>query len=431
MAQTSIHIEPCNIGSSERHNLRSKELDYIRPELSHLNESWTVQEIAPCLEEIKTRYKATTGQNMQKKATPIREGVVVIEQGTSMQQLKDFADRLRERWGIKTIQIHTHKDEGYAPEDRPGEWKPNLHAHMIFDWTDDTGKSLKLKKQDLAEMQTMLAECLSMERGVSSDRKHLNSIQYKAMKEAEKVMELENRAKRAKEITAHLPELEEDYREALEQYDTARNDLDQAAQHLQELKKDIRNTELKKSATKAGKAILGAIERTFSSKQVENMREEINSLKTENKAIKQQTARQLDTVKENANRLVQQKENEVSELKEELKAVQSYFPTMENAGKNIKQLRKLGVADEHIPGLLLGRELKYSGNLYDVEHRHTHQVENVSIRIAPSTKGGMFVWLNSKNVTEFFRELWLSLRQTMGLNREQNRNNERRGGFHL
>lgn len=97
MAQTSIHIEPCNIGSSERHNLRSKELDYIRPELSHLNESWTWQEIAPCLENIKTRYKATTGQNMQKKATPIREGVVVIEQGTSMQQLKDYAAKLQER----------------------------------------------------------------------------------------------------------------------------------------------------------------------------------------------------------------------------------------------------------------------------------------------------------------------------------------------
>ena len=73
MAQTSIHIEPCNIGSSERHNLRSKELDYIRPELSHLNESWPGQEITPCLENIKTRYKETTGQNMQKKVTPICE----------------------------------------------------------------------------------------------------------------------------------------------------------------------------------------------------------------------------------------------------------------------------------------------------------------------------------------------------------------------
>lgn len=38
MAKTCIRVEACNIGSSERHNLRSKELDYIRPELTHRNE---------------------------------------------------------------------------------------------------------------------------------------------------------------------------------------------------------------------------------------------------------------------------------------------------------------------------------------------------------------------------------------------------------
>lgn len=368
---------------------------------------------------------------MQKRATPIREGVVVIEPGTSMQQLKNFAEQLHARWGIKTIQIHTHKDEGYTPEDRPGEWKPNLHAHMIFDWTEDNGKSLKLKKQDLAEMQTMLADCLGMERGVSSDRKHLNSIQYKAMKEAERVIELENRAERAEKITAHLPELEEDYREALEQYDTARDNLDQAAQHLQQLKSDIRNTELKKTATKAGKAILGAIERTFSSKEVERLREEVNDLKRENNTQKEQYSREIKITNENNSRERRQKEIEISELKDELKEIQKHFPTMENAGKNIKQLRKLGVPDEHIPGLLLGHEQKYSGGLYDIEHRHTHQVENVSIRIAPSTKGGMFVWLNNKNVTEFFRELWQSLQQALRLNRGQNQENSRGHGFHM
>lgn len=126
---------------------------------------------------------------------------------------------------------------------------------MIFDWTEQFGKSLKLKKQDLTEMQTMLAECLNMDRGVSSDRKHLNSIQYKAMKEAERVMELENRAERAEKITAHLPELEQEYSAALENYEIAREQLDQAAERLQGLKKNIRNTELKKLDTKAGESV--------------------------------------------------------------------------------------------------------------------------------------------------------------------------------
>lgn len=115
---------------------------------------------------------------MQKKATPIREGVIVIRQDTTIEQLKGLADAIEQRWGIKTLQIYTHKDEGHT--DSEGAWKPNLHAHIVFDWVNhDTGKSIKLSKQDMAEMQTMVADCLQMVRGESSDIKHLGAIQYK------------------------------------------------------------------------------------------------------------------------------------------------------------------------------------------------------------------------------------------------------------
>lgn len=112
MAKTSINVRACNIGSAERHNLRSKELDYIRPELSYRNEQWSEMKIADVLEDIREKYRQHTGQSMQKKATPIREGVVVIEDGTTLRQLQDFAERIEERFGIHTFQIYTHKDEG-------------------------------------------------------------------------------------------------------------------------------------------------------------------------------------------------------------------------------------------------------------------------------------------------------------------------------
>lgn len=75
MAKTCIRVEACNIGSSERHNLRSKELDYIRPELTHRNEQWVECSIAEVHRDITEKYKEATGQGLQKKATPIREGV--------------------------------------------------------------------------------------------------------------------------------------------------------------------------------------------------------------------------------------------------------------------------------------------------------------------------------------------------------------------
>lgn len=179
MSKTSIHIEPCNIGSSEQHNRRLKHLDYVRPELSKLNKSWVgVADLPAHLERLRTLVKNKTGRAMQKKATPIREGVIVIRQDTTIEQLKGLADAIEQRWGIKTLQIYTHKDEGHT--DSEGAWKPNLHAHIVFDWVNhDTGKSIKLSKQDMAEMQTMVADCLQMVRGESSDIKHLGAIQYK------------------------------------------------------------------------------------------------------------------------------------------------------------------------------------------------------------------------------------------------------------
>jgi hypothetical protein len=112
MSATSINIQPVK-GGSEIHNFREKDLSYVRSELSHLNESWTIDSISNRLSDIKERYQNNTGQRMQKKATPIREGVIVIEPGTSMDQLRDFATRCEERFGIKTFQIHMHKDEGH------------------------------------------------------------------------------------------------------------------------------------------------------------------------------------------------------------------------------------------------------------------------------------------------------------------------------
>ncbi|EXZ16748.1 mobilization protein, partial [Bifidobacterium adolescentis] len=55
MGATSIHVQAVKPGS-EIHNFREKELDYVRPELSHLNESWVGDSISHRLESAKQRY---------------------------------------------------------------------------------------------------------------------------------------------------------------------------------------------------------------------------------------------------------------------------------------------------------------------------------------------------------------------------------------
>lgn len=252
--QTSIHVQPVK-GGSEQHNKREKELDYVRTDLSHLNEYWEKDTQTDRLENIKSRYLMSTGQKMQAKATPIREAVVVIKPETTMDDLKRLSDAYRQRFGIDTFQIAIHKDEGYPK----GEWKPNLHAHLVFDWTNqETGKSLKLNRQDMVEMQTITAEILQMDRGVSSDKQHLTAQQYKSFAEEAKLKKLQ---------------------EQKEQEEKKRKQI--KAQQEADLKAYNTKKAVKEAAKSASEGIKGFFGQSSKDKQ-------IKALQSENKSLREQ-----------------------------------------------------------------------------------------------------------------------------------------------
>ena len=226
IAKASEHIKPCNIAQCERHNRRDedyiKSLDpariYIDLALTHNNEIY----VAPGLEGVslqqyydyqKVLVKEKTGRAMQEKdveykdkngktrvrkgSSPIREGVVNIKPDTKMDDLLNYVNRVHERWGITAIQIHIHRDEGHYenPADK-STWKPNLHAHIIWDWIDhQTGKSFKLKAEDMSQIQDILAETLEMERGTRKEETgldHLERNDFILAKQRKQSAELDN-----------------------------------------------------------------------------------------------------------------------------------------------------------------------------------------------------------------------------------------------
>ena len=193
MAQTSIHFQAVK-GGSEEHNKRTKKLDYVHHELSSQNDYWQSDTQEARLAFVTQNAKAKTGRKMQAKATPIREAVVVIEDTTTMDDLKKLAKRFNDRFGINVFQIAIHKDEGYK-KSKDGI-KLNLHAHLVADWTDhESGKSLKLNRNDMAEMQTICAEVLGMERGKSSEKQHLSAIQYKIAAEEQRAEAIKSKTR--------------------------------------------------------------------------------------------------------------------------------------------------------------------------------------------------------------------------------------------
>jgi hypothetical protein len=181
--KTSIHIKPVS-GHSEQHNNRKIIPDYVERSKMPLNESKVFKGIDNTFLEIKAKYEQNVGQKMQAKATPIREGVVVIKVDTTMADMERLAQAYEREFGIKTIQIHIHRDEGHTTEQ--GEWKCNNHAHMVFDWTNEQGKSVKMGKKEMSQMQTITAEVLGMERGedkMNTGREHLEHKVFRELAE--------------------------------------------------------------------------------------------------------------------------------------------------------------------------------------------------------------------------------------------------------
>lgn len=190
MPKTSSHITACNIAASEAHNKREKELDYVRKDLTHLNESFSFIDHSLQTEEaaIKREVKDNTGRKLQKNAIPIKESCVVIQDSTTIDDLKSFCEECRKQFGIIPLQIHVHRDEGHVNSQT---WKPNLHAHIVWRMYDENGRNVRLKRTDLSEMQDIAARCLNMERGKKSNKKHLSSLQFKIEMETKRLEELQ------------------------------------------------------------------------------------------------------------------------------------------------------------------------------------------------------------------------------------------------
>ena len=295
--KTSINIKPCNIGNSEAHNRRLaqylarilKEKFYIRTDLMAKNEAWVAPELGKNsltdrYDQIAAMVKEKTGRAIQTKerirvnkktggvtvvrgCTPLKEGVVVIKEDTKMEQLQRFCEVCKQRWGITALQVFIHRDEGhYGIPGNNATWTPNFHAHIVWDWMNhETGKSCKLGKEDMSEMQTLLAECLEMERGSSKEitgKKHLERDDFIIAKQKQEA----ERAKAEKEAAiADRKKAEAEREKKVEAIDEAKSKIERLDEETRikerissELDGEIAEKR-NKANTESGNAILSGI----------------------------------------------------------------------------------------------------------------------------------------------------------------------------
>ena len=238
MSKTGINFERCNVVSAQLHNERDaaylesvkasgKATYEIFDDRTATNKHWTSKAYAgktleQILEDCRERYRRAVGQEPQEQDrvrkvkdkktglfrevttagwSPIREGVCPVKEDTKLQDFNPLIRHLAAK-GVHVISIDIHRDEGYQ-DPVAGERKYNYHAHIIADWTDhETGKTAKLNKDDMSEVQTVLADALGMERGESKEvtgKDHLTPAQQREKAAAEHAaqLEAENKARQA------------------------------------------------------------------------------------------------------------------------------------------------------------------------------------------------------------------------------------------
>jgi hypothetical protein len=208
--------------------------------------------------EAKERYEQKVGQKVQDKFAPVREGVILIAPHHTADDLMKLGQKLEQKFGIKTIQVYCHKDEGHY-EKETGKWKANLHGHMVFDWTDhQSGKAVRLNKMDMSKMQTLIADELGLERGEKSDKKHLNSLQFKIKQEEENlkgVYNLDKGLSQAFSIIKQSEGLEKEFGELTRQKNMVFEDVEQSLKMFQRellrIERDMEQMERKHDWTKS------------------------------------------------------------------------------------------------------------------------------------------------------------------------------------
>lgn len=442
--KSSIHIKPCNISSSEAHNLRT--LEYMRnigeskiyliPELVADNEHWINPRLGDYdlqthYDDIKQMVKAKTGRAMQEKererktksgkiikvagCSPIREGVLLIKPDTTLEDVCRFGEECRERWGITPLQIFLHKDEGHWLSGKPdaedkesfqigGKWfKLNYHAHIVFDWMNhETGKSYKLNDDDMTQMQTLLSEILSMERGQSkaeTGKEHLERNDFIIEKQRTELERIE---------------AERQHKE---------HQIDLAEQELKQVKSEIRTDKLKSVATDAATALASGVSSLFGSGKMKSLERKNEDLRDEI-AIRDETIEQLQSNIKQMQVEHQKQMQEVKKSYEEENRKQSdyinkilyYFPYVEKLMPLIKYLsEKMGFTDDLIRKLCAFKDVSVTGKLYSSEHNQSFSTNGAICSLKQDRDGYFDLNIDGVSRHSWFRRKKDEFMEALGL----------------
>lgn len=295
---TSSHTTTAN-AHCLMHNRREHMPVNADPSRTHNNVSWESEKLegkkylTSLMTEAKNLYKAKVGQKAQNNFAPFKESVVVCRENSTMDEAKQFASLIEKKIGWECLGIWFHRDEGPARAkfDPSEPFKGNFHVHVLWNTQNpNTGRIIRVNRNDLRGMQDAAAEAFHMERGNSAtDTKtqHIRSQELKIKGLMKEQISLEHQNLQLELDIQHnefnLQNLKDEYDRTDEQFYDIKSRADLLDKETNQQYEKLKNIE------KSIKA---------QTTQLKNLECQIEEKKKQGKAIEQELQEKYDRKKE-------------------------------------------------------------------------------------------------------------------------------------
>ena len=132
-------------------------------------------------------------------------------------------------------------------------------------------------------------------------------------------------------------------------------------------------------------------------REVDDLNDQIESLRTDMQKMKDNHAREL-------NRTIEQHQQEVSNLKRILDKAYRWFSSFKRFLNMERECLQYGFTAEQTDKLLYGQTVNYSGWLHSNEYRRNVLADNVTAQVIRDEKRNLFLHINQTPIAEWFRE---------------------------
>lgn len=215
-------------------------------------------------------------------------------------------------------------------------------------------------------------------------------------------------------LIAQGEDLQANVTQLLEEQEKARlviAEAEQAKKDLARIKAEAKTEELKNSATRTATNVLNGMNSLLGGNKMNRLEKENAQLHREVDELSERTERlhtDMQKLKDNhareLNRINEQHQHEVSNLKCIIDKAYRWFPSFKRFLNMERECLQCGFSEGQTDKLLHGQNVNYSGWLHSNEYRRNALADNVSAQVIRDEKRNLFLNINQTPIAQWFRE---------------------------